>query len=167
MKTVKTNGTNKMKTLPQRFNMANCVRHFVSNKDGVAAVEMAVLFPLLAMAFILMVDVAQAVTHRYDTERKMRLAIEGVLRYGDDMPKVAVFANGFSGSVNDPSRGGTLTVGPYKVCRSTSDTEVFEVDETPTCPNPESWYKIAVENSVNGMFGSTFDISTSTDLFSE
>ncbi len=157
----------KVRNISERYNIALQFKSFYADKNGLAAVELAVLFPLLAFSFILMVDLAQAVTGRYDTERKMRLAIEGILRYGDDVVKVETFANAFAGSIEDPSRGGTLTIGPYKVCRSDNAAVIYKDSEVPECPNPESWYNIAVNNSVTGMFGTELDISTSTDLFSE
>lgn len=149
-------------------------RRLLRDDRGIAAAEFAVFVPVMAGALLLMVDIGQGVYAKYDAERKTRLAIEGILRYGDDATKVLAFANAsgneaFPDSPDAPENTTTVTLDDYKVCRSSSgSTTKFAAGESPTCPNYETWYDVTVAGSITtGVFGKTYDFSTSVDVFSE
>ena len=80
------------------------IDRFSKDGLGVAAVEFALVAPILAFSLIAMVDIGEAVYVKYDVERKLRLTIEGVLRYGDDPAKVLQFANASGASAFDPRK---------------------------------------------------------------
>jgi Flp pilus assembly pilin Flp len=153
--------------------LGEACRRFGNDRKGAAGLEFGLFVPVLALAFVLTIDIAQAVSAKYDTERKMRLAIEGILRYGDDTTKVVAFANGsgnsaFSSSPNPPENASTLTIDPYSVCRSVDGTVLYFTSlQTPTCTNYENWHKITTAGSVTGIFGKTFEFGSTVDIFSE
>lgn len=140
---------------------------------GIAAVEFGLLVPVLALAFVLMIDIAQGIAAKYDTERKMRLAIEGIIRYGDDITKVEAFANksgneAFPSSPNAPVNNSTLVVDPYYICRNIDGTfATFTPTQSPSCTNYETWYELTTAGTVTGMFGKTFNIGATVHIFSE
>lgn len=146
---------------------------FRRDTDGASATELAILVPIFAFALLLMVDVGQAVAAKFDVERKMRLAIEGVLRYGDDTTKVMAFANAsgnaaFSGQTAAPTNDAALSIQPYYVCRDSSESAIiFAVTDGTVCPGHETWYQINATASVTSMFGKTFDLSTSANILAD
>jgi Flp pilus assembly protein TadG len=151
---------------------ASLLARFRGDKQGTAGVEFAIILPVLVAALILMVDIGQAVAAKYSVERKMRLAVEGVLRYGDDPTKVLAFANAsgkdaFANNAGVTDNTATLTIGSYRICRKSGSEYVFSMSQTPTCPNPETWYDIDANGSVTGIFGKTMDLSTSVQLLAE
>ena len=146
---------------------------FRRDTDGASATEFAILVPIFAFALLLMVDVGQAVAAKFDVERKMRLAIEGVLRYGDDTTKVMAFANAsgnaaFPGQTAAPTNDAVLSIQPYYVCRDSSENPiVYAVTDGTVCPGHETWYQINATASVTSMFGKTFDLSTSANMLAD
>ena len=151
-----------------------CIRRrssrFGRDERGVAAVEFAVIAPILAFAMIAMVDIGEAVYTKYDIERKMRLTIEGVVRYGDDPEKVLAFANAsgataFKSKDNVAENKSGVAIKSYYVCRDIEKT--YDTLDEITCPNYETWYNIGVTGSVNTLFGKTFDLQSTTQLLVE
>ncbi|TCD15467.1 TadE/TadG family type IV pilus assembly protein [Oricola cellulosilytica] len=148
-------------------------RRLRDDRNGIAAVEFGLLVPVLALAFVLMLDIAQGIAAKYDTERKMRLAIEGIIRYGDDTAKVQAFANNsgneaFPSSPDAPVNNSTLVVDPYYICRNVDGTfATFAPSESPSCTNYETWYELTTAGTVTGMFGKTFNIGATVHIFSE
>lgn len=147
----------------------HCSR-FGRDGRGVAAVEFAVIAPVLAFALIAMVDIGEAVYTKYDVERKMRLAIEGVVRYGDDPVKVLAFANASGASAfksrdNVTENKSGVVIKSYYVCRDIEKT--YTSVDLVTCPNYETWYNIGVTGSVDTLFGKTFDLQSSTQMLVE
>lgn len=141
-------------------------------RRGAAAVEMALILPFLAGAFMAMVDVGEAINAKYQVEQKVRLAIEGVQRYGDDTDKVTAFANtdgssAFSGANDASVNEATVSVTAYYVCRA-ADGTTAEYDASANasayCPDYETWFRIAATGSSEGIFGRSYDINTSIDL---
>ena len=155
----------------ERFAWLRCISsRFGRDTRGVAAVEFAVIAPILAFALIAMVDIGEAVYTKYNIERKMRLTIEGVVRYGDDPAKVLAFANASGASafkskdyVSENTSG--VVIKSYYVCRDIEKT--FDSIDQITCPNYETWYNIGVTGSVDTLFGKTFDMQSTTQLLVE
>lgn len=144
---------------------------FHRDNKGIAAVEFAVIAPILALGLILMVDIGEAVFVKFNVERKIRLAIEGVIRYGNDPEKVLAFANASGSSAfkdnNDVSENSSaLTIEPYYICRGSQVSQFVTLDKA-NCPNYETWYDIKATGSVDTLFGKTFDLNTAVNLLAD
>lgn len=154
----------------RRASFLRSLGRYRRDRRGAAAIELALLLPFMAVAFMAMVDLGDAINAKYDIERKMRLAIEGVERYGTDTNAVVAFANAdgnaaFSGQNNAPVSNATLTVTPFYICRMSDGTVTeFTSSSTATCPDYESWYSIGASSTVTGIYGKTYNLSTSADL---
>lgn len=142
---------------------------FRRNSKGAAAIEFALVAPLLVGAFLLMGDFATALNAQDATARKARRAIEGVLRYGNDKDKVVAFANAngaaaFTNAPTPATSNVTLLVEKFYVCPDAVIPIMVPLLESVTCPNPETWYKITTASSTVGMFGKTYNVSTKVDI---
>lgn len=145
-------------------------RSFSLENRGAAAIELALVVPFMAAGFMAMVDVGEAIKTKYGVEQKMRLAIEGVQRYGENTTQVIAFANAdgnaaFSGQNNAPTNTSTVTITPYYLCRASDGTTAkYSASANATCPDYETWYSISASGSSTGIFGKDYNITTTVDL---
>lgn len=143
---------------------------FRSDRSGAAAIELGILLPFITAALISMVDVGNAVYMKYDVERKMRLAIEGIERHGIDSDSVVAFANAdgnaaFNGQNDVATNPATLSLSMSYLCRADDLTATsYDAIDDVQCLDYETWYTITVTRSYTGMFGKSFDLSTTADV---
>lgn len=133
------------------------LKHFIRNRKGAAALELGIMLPLLTGAFIATIDVGQAITVRQDVSKRMRLGIEGVLRFGHDTQAAQTFANSdpdteFAGTAaaND---GITVTITSDYQCRESDGSTTAYSQNGNNCANVETWYSIQATGTHTGLFG--------------
>lgn len=141
---------------------------FSAAKSGAAAIEFAIIVPVLAGALLLMIDFALAVQMKFDVARKQRMAIEGVLRYGDDKDAVMNFANvdgraafNMEAKVANASTP-TLAIKRFFTCRSI--VGVVNYDSSPLCLKPEVWFELKTSATYTGSLGKKIDLSSKTSI---
>lgn len=152
-----------------RFRISNLAGRFRGNRQGAAAIEFALVAPLLVFSFLLMGDFATALSTQDATARKARRAVEGVLRYGDDKDKVAAFANAngaaaFAQSSNPAINDVALQIDRFYVCPDSVLPTAISLLKNATCDKPEIWYKVTASASSVGMFGKNYEVDTKVDI---
>lgn len=137
--------------------MVHTVRQFHSDERGLAALEFAILAPLLAIAVIGVSDYALRFNAQASLDDALRLAVEGAIRIGDDAAGVAQFLqhSGYNAAETLMSSASTSPAsssgGEAKMTMSVQKTDVCFVDGTMsvsqrgsgTCAAPEKWLRLS------------------------
>lgn len=146
------------------------LKNFFADDSGVAAVELAVVAPLFALVLLGVAGIGGAMSSQFSVERKVRLAIEGVVRFGDDQAAITSFANGSGAAAFNEtvaSDGVALTLTRYRMCRALGVQTEVTIGGLSPCLKPEIWYKIVAKKSVAGPFGQTLDLHSRADVLAE
>lgn len=152
-----------------RLRCCNLVGLFRRDRQGAAAIEFALVAPLLVFSFLLMGDFASALSAQDATARKARRAVEGVLRYGDNKDKVEAFANAngaaaFSQASSSAINDVALQIDRFYICPDAVLPVAIPLLKNLTCQDPEVWYKVTASTSSVGAFGKSYDVNTKVDI---
>lgn len=135
-----------------------------------AATEFAVISPIFVVVLLGVAGIGGAVSSQFSVERKVRLAVEGVIRFGWDDVKIVNFANADGARAfgqTSQSDGITLGVTKYRVCRGSGLLQEILMTESAPCAKPEMWVKITAAKSVSGPFGSSLNLKSRADVMAE
>lgn len=146
------------------------INRFARDHRGVAATEFAVISPIFIIVLFGVAGIGGAITSQFSVERKVRLAVEGVIRYGWDDAKIRAFANASGASafgLATQGDGVALDVSRYRICRATEPLIEVPAINTPPCLKPELWVKIIATKSVAGPFNTRLNLRSSADVMAE
>ncbi len=158
--------------------VASLLSRFVRNESGVAATEFAVITPILIVVLVGVASIGTGISSQFSVERKVRRAVEGVIRYGWDDDKIRSFATAdgaaafsTSGSGNAAASAGdgvALTIVRYSVCPKVDEpAEEVPISVTPSCQKPQHWVKILAQKTVSGPFGTSINLRSQADVIAE
>lgn len=134
--------------------MTNRLTAWLCDRRGIAAVEFALVAPILIFVIIGINDVAQLITKQNDMHSGVSAAAEYIMRGGSDLPTAQTI-----GLSAWPSHSSSATMSAAKVCYCGSASG----DCATLCPDqsvPTAYVTIAANDSYAGWYATT-QISTS------
>lgn len=131
---------------------------FLSDRKGLAAVEFALIMPMLFGAFIWASIVGTALLDKQDLAKKVRLGVEGILRFDGDIALAKSFADStgqaaFQSESQSSFNNSTVSITTQYRCRTTTTVTVFTTKSGATCVNPEAWYTVSASDTSLSPFG--------------
>lgn len=108
------------------------LKSFTANERGMAAVEMGLIFPILAFGFLLMADVGTAVGGRMELDRNVRAGVQAVMSNINDPDGIKAYviasaddATNLSVAVDKTCKCGGTAASCTSWCSSTVPPAVF------------------------------------------
>ncbi len=136
---------------------------FLGDRKGLAAVEFAVIMPMLFGAFIWASVVGTALLDKQDLAKKVRLGVEGILRFDGDIALAKSFADStgqaaFQSESQSSFNSSSVSISTEYRCRTTTTVTVFTTKSGATCVNPEAWYTVSASDTSLSPFGQQITI---------
>lgn len=134
------------------------VSRFLLDRKGLAAIEFALILPMIFGALVWSSIVGTALLDKQDVAKKVRLGIEGIMRFDGDVGLATTFANS-SGQTAFPSESqssfndSTVSITNEYRCRTISSVSSFSTLGSATCANPEIWYTVSASDTSLSPFG--------------
>jgi Flp pilus assembly protein TadG len=150
--------------------MRGLADRFRREEGGAAAVELAIIAPVLIGGLVAMADIGLTIQSKYDVERRARLGVEGILRFGDDKNAVKEFANSNGNSAfgvvsNLRTNPATVDVKRYQVCRVGNQVIKSELLTALACVNkPEIWFEVAASGTSSSLFGGSYQLKSTLNV---
>ncbi|MEF2554279.1 hypothetical protein VQ042_23650 [Aurantimonas sp. A2-1-M11] len=138
-----------------------------------AATELAIIMPFLCFGLIAMADLGLAARERLAMEHKLRIAVEGSLRFGTNITEIEEFLGRTNDSqtaynsvaITEPANATDeekadlakpVEIIELEGCRDGTDQSEVTLHPKGSghCPNPEKWMRMVVSRVYQGiMFG--------------
>ncbi len=114
----------------QRVRATACFRRFLARTEGVAAVEFALIVPIMAMLFIGVVEMSQAVTVNRRVTQVGSTAGDLVARFASNITTT---------NISDIMRVSSYLMSPYPTTRMKIDVSVVSSSATSATDTKQKW----------------------------